>query len=96
MEKIIDAMKEKSYEIQKIRKKEEIFTIDTTDITEPESSGENQINRNTNWKLTFILLFQVWTVEKDQEATDGLQIGFPSNMEPFFVKTDIFSNKFAI
>ena len=64
MEKIINAMKEKIDEMEKIRKnhrsaKEEIFTIDTTDITEPESSGENQINRNTNCKLTFILLFQV-------------------------------------
>ena len=71
----------------------EIFIIDTSDITELESNGENQINRNRNFKLN---LLHVWTVEKDREATDGLQIGFPSNMEPFFVKTDIFSNKFAI
>ena len=58
METIINAMKEKMYEMEKIRKnhtsaKEEIFKIDTSDITQPESSGENQINRNTNWKLTF-------------------------------------------
>ena len=89
MENIIDGMKEKIDELEKIRNKKSAkiveeggFTIDT---------NEEEAKRGCkNYKL-FVLnsqnsIFQVVTAQEDLEATGCLPAGLQSNMGVFGVK----------